>query len=83
MFHYKTSFLKKAVLSEKTAKNPFVEGRDRFEWRGTSDDKNQLHLFCTHRRFEYFSFNYFFEKKTTIFSKITAKNYFWVVCDHF
>ncbi len=41
MFYYKTSFSKKAVFLEKTAKNPFVRGHDRFEERGTPGDKNQ------------------------------------------
>ncbi len=77
MVYYKTSFSKQAVFLEKTAKNPFVGGHNRFEGRGASGDKNQCNLFCRHRRFEYFSIDNFFEK--TIFSKIKAKNYFfWV-----
>ncbi len=35
MFYYETSFLKKAVFLEKTAKNLFVRGHDRFEGRGS------------------------------------------------
>ncbi len=61
MFYYRTSFSKKVFL-EKTAKNLFVGGHDHFEGRGASGDKNQYNLFCRHRRFEYFSFNNFFEK---------------------
>ncbi len=45
MFYYKTNFSKNAGLLEKTAKNPFVEGNDRFEGRGASGDKNQYNLF--------------------------------------
>ncbi len=62
---------------EKTAKNPFMGGHDCFEGRGESGDKNQYNLFGRHRGFKYLSFDNFFEKKTTILSKITAKNYFW------
>ncbi len=62
MFYYKTSFPKKSVFLEKTAKNPFVEGHNGFEGRGAYGDKNQFKLFCKHLRFEYFSFNNFFEK---------------------
>ncbi len=53
MFYYKTSFSKKAVFLEKTAKNPFVGGHDRFEGRRASSDKNQYNLFGRYRRFEY------------------------------
>ncbi len=38
MFYYKISFLKKAVFSEKTGKNPFVEGHDRFDVRESVRD---------------------------------------------
>ncbi len=34
MFYNRTSFSKKAVFSEKIAKNPFVGGHDHFEGRG-------------------------------------------------
>ncbi len=44
MFYYKTSFLKKAVVSQKTAKNLFVGEHDRFEGRGTFADKNQCNV---------------------------------------
>ncbi len=47
-------------------------------FRGASDEKNQYNLFCIHWSFEYFSFNNFFKKKTTIFSRITVKKFFWV-----
>ncbi len=40
MFYYETSFSKKAVLLETTAKNPFMGEHDRFEGRGESGDKN-------------------------------------------
>ncbi len=46
MFYYKTNFSKKAVFSEKTAKNSFVGGRDRFVARRASGNKNQYNLFC-------------------------------------
>ncbi len=36
----KTSFSKKGVFLEKTAKNPFVGGHDRFEGRGRLEKKN-------------------------------------------
>ncbi len=63
MFYYKTSFSKKAVSLEKTAKNLFVEGHDRFEGGGASGDKNQYNLFCRHRRFESFFILQLFLKK--------------------
>ncbi len=72
MFDYKTSFSKKAVFLEKTAKNPFVGGHDRFQGRGTSGDKNQYNLFCRYRRFEYFLSNNFFEK-TNVFQNKREK----------
>ncbi len=62
MFYYRTSFLKKAVVLEKTLKNPFVRGHIRFEGRGAPGDKNQYNLFGRHRRFEYFLSNNFFKK---------------------
>ncbi len=73
MFYYKTSFSKKDVFLEK---NPFMGGHDRFEWRGTSGDQNQQNLFCRHRRFEYFSFDNFFEK-TNIFQNNDEKLFLW------
>ncbi len=74
MFYYRTSFSKKAIFLEKTAKNPFVEGHGSFEGRGAPGDKNQYNLFYRHRRFEYFlSYNFF--NKNNIFQNI--KNYFW------
>ncbi len=63
MFYYRTNFSKKVVFLEKTVKNTFVGGHDRFEGRGAPDDKNQYNFFCRHRRFEYVSSNNFFEKK--------------------
>ncbi len=62
MFYYRISFLKKAVFLERTAKNPFVGGRDRFAGRGTSGDKIQYNLFCRCWSFEYLSLTNFFEK---------------------
>ncbi len=50
MFYYRTSFSKKAVFLEKTAKNPFVGGYGSFEGRGAPGDKNQYNLFCRHSR---------------------------------
>ncbi len=77
MFYYRTSFSKKTVFLEKTAKTPFVGGHGRFEGRRSPGDKNQYNLFCRHRRFEYFLSNNFFEKhiifqniSETLFSKI-------------
>ncbi len=63
MFYYRTSFSKKAIFLEETAKNLFVGGHDRFEGRGASGDKNQYNLFCRYRRFEYFLSNNFLPKK--------------------
>ncbi len=81
MFYYKTSFLKKAVFSEKTAKNLFVEGHDHFEGRGRLATKIIITFFVSFQVLYSFSFNNFFKKKKknkkTIFSKVTAKNYFW------
>ncbi len=48
MFYYKTSFSKKAVFLEKTAKNPFVGEHGRFEGREASGDTNQYNLFYRH-----------------------------------
>ncbi len=72
MFNYRTSFSKKAVFLEKTAKNPFVGRRGRFEGRGAPGDKNQYNLFCGHRRFKYFLSNNFFEKNN-FFQNISEK----------
>ncbi len=72
MFYYKTSFSKKAVFLEKTAKNPFMGGHGRFEGRGALSDKNQYNLFYRHRHFEYFLSNNFFEKNN-IFQNISEK----------
>ncbi len=84
MFYYTTSFSKKAVFLEKTAKTPFVGvgGHDCFEGRGASGDKNQYNLFCWHQqRSEYFSFNNFFEKNN-IFQN-NSEILFLGVHDHF
>ncbi len=78
MFYYKTSFSKKAVFLEKTAKNPFVGGHDRFEVRGASGDKNQHILFCRHRRFKYFYLTTF-SKKNNIFQNIRKTFFLWGV----
>ncbi len=45
MFYYKTSFWKKAVFSEKIAKNPFVGGRDCFEGGGRLATKINIIFF--------------------------------------
>ncbi len=74
MFYYFTRISKKAVFLEKTAKNSFVGGHDRFEGRGASGDQNQYNLFDRHWGFVYFSFNNFFGKR--IFFKITGKIFF-------
>ncbi len=76
MFYYKTSFFKKVVVLEKTAKNPFVGGHGRFEGTGAPGDKSQYHLFCRHRRFGYFLSNNFFEKKI-YFPKYKRRIIFW------
>ncbi len=74
-------FEKKQYFREKMRKT--ICGRTyRFEERGASGDKNQYKLFCWHWGFEYFLLNHFFQKKKTIFSKVTTKSYFWGH-DHF
>ncbi len=70
-------FLGAAVFLEKIAKNPFVEGHDRFEGRGASGDRNQYNLYCRHRRFKYFSFNNFLEEKKKNIFQNNSQNYFW------
>ncbi len=75
MFYYKISFSKKAVFLGKTAKNLFVGGHDRFE-KGASGNKNQYDLFFGGIDVLNIFHLIIFLKKT-IFSKITAKNYFW------
>ncbi len=81
MFYYKTSFSKKAVFSEKTAKNVFVGRHDRFEGRGRLATKINITSFVGIEVLNIFHLT-FFSKKKTIFSKITAKSYFWGH-DHF
>ncbi len=63
MFYYKTSFSKKAVFLEKTAKTPLVRGHDRYEGRGQKliepffvgiDVLNIFHL-TTFSKKQYFS----------------------------
>ncbi len=76
MFYYKTSFSKKAVFLEKTAKNQFVEGQDHSEGRGRLVTKINIIFFVGIDVLNIFHL-ITFSKKKTIFSKITAKNYFW------
>ncbi len=76
MFYYKTSFSKKAVFLEKTAKNPFMGGHDRFEGRRRLVTKFNITFFVGIDVFNIFHSTTFSRK--TIFSKITAENYFWV-----
>ncbi len=78
MFYYKTSFLKKAVLSEKTVKRPFVGGYDHFKGRGRLVTKISRTFFVGIEVLNIFHLT-IFSKKTT-FSIITAKNYFWGAC---
>ncbi len=73
MFYYKTSLSQKAIFSEKTAKNPFVGGYDRFEGRRASGHKNQYNLFC--RVLNIFYFTIFFEKNNIFHNN--AKINFW------
>ncbi len=76
MFYYKTRFSKKkAVFLEKTAKNLFVGGHDRFEGRGRLATKINITIFVGIALLNIFHLTTFSEK--TIFFKITAKNYFW------
>ncbi len=75
MFYYRTSFSKKAVFLEKTAKNPFVGRNGRFEGREAPGDKNQYNLFCRHRRFEYFLSNNFFEENNIFLNN--SEKLFW------
>ncbi len=77
-FIIKQVFWKKQYF-QKNCEKPFVGEHDHFKGEGASGDKNQCNLFCRKSGFEYFSFDDFFKKKkTTIFSKITAKNNFRV-----
>ncbi len=70
MFYYKTSF------SGKTAKNPFVGGHDRLKGRGgVWRQKSTQPFFAGIEVLNIFNLTIFLKK--TIFSEITAKNYFW------
>ncbi len=74
MFYYKTRVSKKAVFLEKTAKNPFVRGHDRFERRGRLATKINVTFFVGIDVLNIFHLTTFLKK--TIFSKIKANNYF-------
>ncbi len=75
MFCYKTSFSKKAVFSEKTAKNPFVGGYDPV-LRGGEHlvTKTNITFFVDIDVLNIFHLTTF--SKKAMFSKIKAKNYF-------
>ncbi len=45
MFYYKTTFSKKAVFSEKTAENPFVEGMTILKGGGSLATKINITFF--------------------------------------
>ncbi len=74
MFYYKTDFSKKAIFLEKTAKNLFVEGHDRFEGTERLAIKINIIFFVGIHVFNIFYSTTFLKK--TIFSQTTAKNYF-------
>ncbi len=75
MFYYKTSFSKKAIFLKKTAKIPFVGGQDCFKGKGRLATKINIIFFVGIDVLNIFYLTSF--SKKTIFSKITAKNYFW------
>ncbi len=60
MFYYKISFSKKAVFLEKTAKNPFVGGHDRFEGKGHLATKINITFFEGIEVLNIFYFTFFF-----------------------
>ncbi len=68
MFYYRTSFSKKAVFLEETAKTPSVRGNYHFEGKGAPGDKNQYNLFIGIDVLNIFHLTTFLKK--TIFSKI-------------
>ncbi len=45
MFYYKTSFLRKVIFLEKTAKNPFVGEHNRFKGKGCLTTKINITFF--------------------------------------
>ncbi len=69
-------------LCWKNCEKSSVGGHDHFEGEGVPSIKNKYKFFCEKWCFEYFSYNNFFKKKNTIFSKITVENNFWGH-DHF
>ncbi len=74
MFYYKTNFSKNAIFLEKTVENPFVGGHERFEVRGRPATNINITFSVGINVLNIFRLTTF--SKKTIFSKITAKNYF-------
>ncbi len=68
MIYYKTSFSKKAVFWEKTVKNLFVGGHNRFEGRGHLATKINITFFIGIDGLNIFHLTTFLKK--TILSKI-------------
>ncbi len=62
MFCNKTSFSEEAVFLEKTTKTHLWEDMNVLRGGESLATKISVTFFCKHRRFEYFSFNNFFEK---------------------
>ncbi len=63
MSYYGSSFSKKAVFLEKTEKNPFVEGLNRFEGRGCLATKISITFFVGIDVLNIFHFTTFSKKK--------------------
>ncbi len=62
MFYYETSFRKKAVFLEKIAKNPFVEGHERFEGRVHLATKISITFFVSMEVLNIFRLTIFLKK---------------------
>ncbi len=75
MFYYKTSFSKKAVFLEKIAKNHLWEDMTVLRGVGHLATKVNITFFVGVDVLNIFHLTTF--SKKTIFSKISAKNYFW------
>ncbi len=75
MFYYRTSFSKKAIFLEKTAKNPFVGGHGSFEGRGHLGTKINITFFVGIDVLNIFYLT-IFSKKNNIFQKISEKLFF-------
>ncbi len=73
MFYSRTSFSKRAVFLEETAKNPFVVGNDHFQGRGHLATKINITFFVGIDGLNIFYLTIFSKKKNNIFQNKSEK----------